>query len=223
MESLGARIGSGLFVLFIDRFDYWQMGCVIPKGGYQQLRAAGMAAFRDSLARALPAVADRVGELQEWRQISVLSVESSRLKRWYLPGLLLIGDAAHVMSPVGGVGINYAIQDAVVASNILGSKLNANVPIGTPDLARVQRKRELPTRLIQAFQTLAQRVVMARVIGAGGVAAGGNADSFTPPAFVRLLLKSPVVLALPARFVGWGLWPPCVRAGQSIPAQSRKA
>lgn len=215
MESLGARIGKGLFVLFIDRFDYWQMGCVIPKGGYQQLRSQGLDSLRNSLAGAVPAIADRVGELREWKQISVLSVESSRLKRWYKPGLLLIGDAAHVMSPVGGVGINYAIQDAVVASNVLGQKLRAGMPVEIGDLDRVQRSRELPTRVIQAFQTVAQRVVMARLAPprkAASGEAGGEGDSFTPPAVVRLLLKIPIVLALPARLIGWGLWPPRIRS-----------
>jgi 2-polyprenyl-6-methoxyphenol hydroxylase-like FAD-dependent oxidoreductase len=206
IETLGARIGQGLFVLFIDRFDYWQMGCVIPKGGYKALRAAGLESLRAALARAAPAIADRVGELQEWNQIAVLSVESSRLKRWYQPGLLLIGDAAHVMSPVGGVGINYAIQDAVVAANVLGPRLKAGIPLRTRDLARVQRRREWPTRLIQTFQTLAQRAVMARVTAAGA------GDPFTPPRLVRVLLKSPLVLALPARLIGFGLWPPHVKA-----------
>lgn len=208
IESLGARIGNGLFVLFIDRFDYWQMGIVIPKGGYRNLRSAGLQSLQDSLARAVPAIADRMGELKEWKQISVLSVESSRLKRWYRPGLLLIGDAAHVMSPVGGVGINYAIQDAVVASNLLGAKLKANAPIRERDLARVQRQRELPTIVIQTFQSIAQRVVMQRLKATDG---GGADTTFTPPALVRLLLRTPTVLALPARLIGFGLWPPHVR------------
>ena len=217
MESLGSRIGRGLFVVFIDRFDYWQMGCVVPKGSYQQLHAAGITSFHRSLARAMPEMADRVDELQEWKQISVLSFESSRVERWHRPGLLLIGDAAHVMSPVGGVGINYAIQDAVVASNLLGGKLKAGVPIQACDLAKVQSRRELPTRVIQAFQTLAQRVVMARLKGfravPGAGPGSGALDSFTPPLIVRTLLRSRLVLALPARFIGWGLWPPHVRTG----------
>ncbi len=108
-SSLGARIGNGLFLIFIDRFDYWQVGCVIPKGAYQEFRAAGLRKLREALTRAVPELGDRVDVLSEWKQIAVLSVESSRLKRWHKPGLLLIGDAAHPMSPVGGVGINYAI------------------------------------------------------------------------------------------------------------------
>ena len=122
-EALAARIGRGLFVVFIDRFDYWQVGCTIAKGSYRELRAAGLPALRRALAEVAPEWADRFDELQDWKQLAVLSVEVSRLRRWYRPGLLLIGDAAHVMSPLGGVGINYAIQDAVVTANVLGPRL----------------------------------------------------------------------------------------------------
>jgi 2-polyprenyl-6-methoxyphenol hydroxylase-like FAD-dependent oxidoreductase len=221
MESLGARIGNGFFVLFIDRFSYWQMGVVIPKGGYQKLRAAGLQPLQEALSKAVPALASRVGELMEWKQISVLAVESSRLKRWYEPGLLLIGDAAHVMSPVGGVGINYAIQDAVVASNLLAAKLRVGRTIEEHDLARVQRLRALPTIVIQTFQSLAQRVVIRSLKSMG---ASGADDTFTPPAFVRLLLRMPVVLALPARLIGFGLWPPHVRTSstEEAPELSRR-
>jgi 2-polyprenyl-6-methoxyphenol hydroxylase-like FAD-dependent oxidoreductase len=221
MESLGARIGNGLFVLFIDRFSYWQMGVVIPKGGYQKLRAASLQPLQKALGKAIPAFAGRVSELREWKQTSVLAVESSRLKRWYKPGLLLIGDAAYVMSPVGGVGINYAIQDAVVASNLLGAKLRMGRAIEEHDLARVQRLRELPTIVIQTFQSLAQRVVMRRLKSMGG---SGTDDTFTPPAFVRLLLRMRVTLALPVRLIGFGLWPPHVRtiSAKETPELSRR-
>ena len=107
----------------LNRDGYWQMGYVIPKGGYQEIRSAGLEHLRQAVAEMLPEFADRMDTIQEWKQVSVLSVESSRLPRWYRPGLLLIGDAAHVMSPVGGVGINYAIQDAVVAANVLSEHL----------------------------------------------------------------------------------------------------
>src|SRR5579863_6830484 len=140
-ESLGARFGKMRIAVLLDRGDYWQAGYVIPKGGYQTIRAGGLEHFRQLFADTVPEFADRVGELKEWKQISVLSVESSRLKCWHRPGLLLIGDAAHVMSPIGGVGINYAIQDAVVAANILSEKLKYGV-VGVQDLARVQRERE---------------------------------------------------------------------------------
>jgi 2-polyprenyl-6-methoxyphenol hydroxylase-like FAD-dependent oxidoreductase len=129
---------------------------VCYKGGYQQLRAARLDQFRQSLVKAVPEFADRVAELQEWKQIALLSVESNRLKRWHRPGLLLIGDAAHVMSPVGSIGINYEIADAVVAANLIIANLKAGVAIEDADLAAVQRQREWPTRLIQAVQSRLQ-------------------------------------------------------------------
>jgi 2-polyprenyl-6-methoxyphenol hydroxylase-like FAD-dependent oxidoreductase len=209
--TLGARIGSGLFLIFIDRFDYWQMGCVIPKGAYHDFRAAGLETFRQSLVKAAPELADRVEELREWKQVAVLSVESSRLKRWYKPGLLLIGDAAHVMSPVGGLGINYAIADAVVASNLLGPKLAAGSVLHERDLAAVQRERLLPTRVIQLFQSLAQRAVRTQLGQVGGD------KPFTPPRIVRKLLTIPRVVMIPAWFIGFGLRPAHVKLGRATP------
>src|SRR5579872_5200775 len=165
-EGLGGRFGKGVIVILLDRFDYWQVGYVIPKGSYQQVRAAGIEQLRRQFAETVPDFADRVAELKDWKQISVLSVESDRLPRWYRPGLLLIGDAAHVMSPVGGVGINYAIQDAVVTANVLGGKLRYGIA-ETSDLAKIQRQRELPTRVIQTFQSFAQQRVLANVLRSG--------------------------------------------------------
>jgi 2-polyprenyl-6-methoxyphenol hydroxylase-like FAD-dependent oxidoreductase len=213
-EALAARVGSGMFMVFIDRFDYWQVGCTIVKGGYKAVHAAGLDRLGRSLARVAPEWADRFEELKEWKQIPVLSVEVSRLKRWHKPGLLLIGDAAHAMSPVGGVGINYAIQDAVVASNVLGEKLRTVEPIREQDLAEVQRRRELPTRVIQIFQTLAQRGV------ARGVLSSEGERTFAIPRFVLPLLKSPRLLAIPARFLSFGLWPPHVEAGRETTARA---
>src|SRR5829696_6923560 len=209
-EALATRVGSGLFLGLIDRFDYWQVACTIVKGGYKEVRASGLDRLRRSLARVAPEWADRFDELKEWKQIPVLSVEVSRLKRWHKPGLLLIGDAAHVMSPVGGVGINYAIQDAVVAFNVLGEKLRTEEPIREQDLAEVQRRRELPTRAIQTFQTLAQRGVARGVLSAEGERV------FAVPRFVLPLLKIPWLLAIPARFLSFGLRPPHVEAGEEI-------
>ena len=214
-EALAARVGSGMFMVFIDRFDYWQVGCTIVKGGYKEVHAAGLDRLRRSLARVAPEWTDRFEELKEWKQIPVLSVEVSRLKRWHKPGLLLIGDAAHVMSPVGGVGINYAIQDAVVASNVLGEKLGTTrTPIREQDLAEVQRRRELPTRVIQTFQTLAQRGVARGVLNSEGE------RTFAIPRFVLPLLKSPRLLAIPARFLSFGLRPPHVEAGKETTARA---
>jgi 2-polyprenyl-6-methoxyphenol hydroxylase-like FAD-dependent oxidoreductase len=201
-EEPFARFGDGVILVVINRFDYWQLGYVIPKGGYQQIRAAGLEWIRENIARLMPEFADRVDELKEWKQISVLSVESSRTPRWYRPGLLLIGDAAHVMSPVGGVGINYAIQDAVVAANILSGKLKYGI-VSQKDLAEVQRQRELPTRFIQRLQSFAQQGVLAPVLKAK--------QPFTIPDWVRVLLSIPFVRTSPARIVGYGLFPAHVK------------
>jgi 2-polyprenyl-6-methoxyphenol hydroxylase-like FAD-dependent oxidoreductase len=198
IDSLGGRFGAGMIAIIIDRFDYWQLGYVIPKGSYQQVRAAGIEQFRKRLAQLIPEFADRVDELQEWKQVSVLSVESDRLPRWYRPGLLLIGDAAHVMSPVGGVGINYAIQDAVVAANILSEKLKYGV-VEVQDLARVQRERELPTRILQAFQTFMQKNVFAQTLS--------STEQFQVPLLLRMLLRIPFVSSIPARFIAFGPLP----------------
>ena len=140
-ETFG-RLLPRMAVIHSNRGDYWQLAYVIPKGHYQEVRAAGLERFRQSVAETWPELADRVNELQDWKQISVLSVEIERLPRWYRPGLLLIGDAAHVMSPVGGVRINYAIQDAVVAANVLGGKLAYGI-VQLHDLATVQRLRKV--------------------------------------------------------------------------------
>jgi len=202
-EDAIGRFGRGAFTILLNRFDYWQAGYVIPKGSFPELRHAGMEALRRGYAELIPEFADRLDHLTDWRQVSLLSVESSRCPRWYRPGLLVLGDAAHVMSPVGGVGINYAIQDAVVASNVLAGPLQecqrrvTNLDIRY--LAAVQRRRELPTRLIQALQTFIQRRVLASAL---------QSDvPFTPPEFVRRLLRVPVLRDIPARIVGFGFWP----------------
>jgi len=188
------RFGAGHIVAMLDRGDEWQIAYVIPKGGYQQLRAAGLEELKKSVVEVVPELGERVNNLQDWSQIAFLSVESSRVKRWYLPGLLLIGDAAHVMSPVGGVGINYAIQDAVVTANVLSQPLH-NKQIELSDLAKVQRRRELPTRIIQAFQTFIQKQVFAPILASN--------RTFQPPVLLRL----PILRDIPARLIALGVFP----------------
>lgn len=201
-EEMFGRFGKGKILVMIDRFDYWQIGYVIPKGGYQRVKSAGLADLQQAIAEMAPELADRFTELKEWKQISVLSVESSRLPRWYRPGLLLIGDAAHVMSPVGGVGINYAIQDAVVTANLLGRKLKCGT-LHTRDLAKVQQQRELPTRIIQFVQQLVQRNLFSKAF---------NAEKpFTPPPLLRMVLDMSFVRTLPARLIAFGPFPAHVR------------
>ncbi|MDP8947751.1 MAG: FAD-dependent oxidoreductase [Actinomycetota bacterium] len=206
-EGAMGRFGRGHIAILLDRFDYWQVGYVIPKGTFPELRREGIGALRRSFAELAPEFAGRVEHLEDWKQVSLLSVESSRCPRWYRPGLLLIGDASHVMSPVGGVGINYAIQDAVVAANVLAEPLRESqerlVDLDTRYLAAVQRRRELPTRLIQRLQTLVQQQLLAPALR--------SRAPFAPPPFVRLLLRIPSVRAIPSRIVGFGLWPVRVR------------
>jgi 2-polyprenyl-6-methoxyphenol hydroxylase-like FAD-dependent oxidoreductase len=144
----------------------------------------------------MPDFAERTEHLKDWKQVAILSVESSRLPRWYLPGLLLIGDAAHVMSPIGGVGINYAIQDAVVAANVLTGPLQAG-QVQTSDLRKVQGQREWPTRVIQKLQTLVQRRVIAGALNTN--------QTFQLPFFVRLLLRIPLLRDFPARIIAFGV------------------
>jgi 2-polyprenyl-6-methoxyphenol hydroxylase-like FAD-dependent oxidoreductase len=202
-EGVVGRFGRGHLAIMLARDDYWQAGYVIPKGTFRELRHAGIGSLKRSFAELIPEYADRIEHLEDWRQVSLLSVESSRCPRWYRPGLLLIGDAAHVMSPVAGVGINYAIQDAVVAANVLGDPLKSCqrrlVDLDTRYLAAVQRRRELPTRLIQRLQTLIQQQVLAPTLRSN--------EPFAPPAVVRLLLHVPVIRDVPARIVAFGLWP----------------
>jgi len=202
-EGAMGRVGRGHIAILLDRFDYWQAGYVIPKGTFPELRHEGIESLRRSFAELIPEFADRLEHLDDWKQVSLLSVESSRCPRWYRRGLLLIGDAAHVMSPVGGVGINYAIQDAVVAANVLAGPLKDSQTrledLDIKYLAAVQRRRELPTRFIQAIQTQIQRRVLANVLRSD--------QPLSPPRWLRLLPRVPVVRSMPARIFGLGLWP----------------
>ncbi|BAT55641.1 putative monooxygenase [Nostoc sp. NIES-3756] len=188
------RFTLGHLIAMLDRGDEWQMAYVIPKGGYQKLRVTGLEALKKSIVEVVPELENRIHHLQDWSQVAFLSVESNFVKRWYRPGLLLIGDAAHIMSPVGGVGINYAIQDAVVAANVLTKPLQ-NHHLELRDLAKVQRQRELPTRIIQAFQTFVQKRVLAPVLAAD--------STFQPPKLLRL----PILRDLPARLIALGVFP----------------
>ena len=195
-EGAVGRFSRGRLVIMLDRLDEWQMGYVIFKGSYKELRARGLEAFREALAEAVPELGDRVGLLDDWKKFAILSVESSRLRRWHIPGLLLIGDAAHVMSPVGGVGINYAIQDAVVAHNVLAGPLLAG-KVESKDLEEVQRRREWPTRVVQRFQTIIQGRVIAAALRAG--------QTFRFPLALRLLLRIPGLRNIPARLIAFGV------------------
>jgi 2-polyprenyl-6-methoxyphenol hydroxylase-like FAD-dependent oxidoreductase len=197
------RLDAGRILVMLDRGDYWQCAFVIPKGGYDELRRRGLPSFVEEIARLAPFVRDRVNELTAWDDVQLLTVAVDRLRRWYRPGLLCIGDAAHAMSPIGGVGINLAVQDAVAAANILVGDLRSGAAIGTEPLARVQRRRELPTRLTQRLQLLIQNRVMVRVLG--------SAAPLSVPFPVRLLQRWPVLRRIPARVIGMGFRPEHVR------------
>jgi len=206
-EGLVGRFARGRIAIMLDRDDYWQAGYVIPKGTFPKLRHEGIGELKRQFAELIPEFADRLGGLTDWRKVSLLSVESSRCPTWHRPGLLLIGDAAHVMSPVAGVGINYAIQDAVAAANILAGPLwesqSRLVPVAEKHLAAVQRRRELPTRVIQAVQAQVQKNVLAPALEGGG--------SFSPPLLLRLLPRIPLLRDLPGRLIAYGVWPSRVR------------
>jgi 2-polyprenyl-6-methoxyphenol hydroxylase-like FAD-dependent oxidoreductase len=190
------RFGRGSLVVLMDHIEDWQVGYIIAKGGYARVRAAGLPALRRSIAEAAPELADRVELLRDWRQIALLSVETSRLARWHRPGLLLIGDAAHTMSPVGGVGISMAIQDAAAAAQLLAAPLRSGSAPAEALLRAVQRRRERPTRLVQGCQVLAQRWVVNSALGSD--------RPFCLPAVLRLLLRAPLVGQLPARLIAFG-------------------
>jgi 2-polyprenyl-6-methoxyphenol hydroxylase-like FAD-dependent oxidoreductase len=169
---------------------------VFPKGTYQDVRAAGLEALRNSIVAIEPAFANHVATLTDWHQLSLLSVESSRCPRWYKPGLLLIGDAPHVMSPVGGVGINYAIQNATVASNVLAEPLKSGrVEISDP--AKVQSDREWPTRIMQAAQSTVQKRIIANVFS--------SPNGVRIPPLVRLAVRIPMIRDIPAKLIAFGV------------------
>jgi 2-polyprenyl-6-methoxyphenol hydroxylase-like FAD-dependent oxidoreductase len=189
---------AGLIVVMINRGDYWQCGYVIPKGAFDAVRARGLPAFQQQLARIVPLLADRVGELENWSQISLLTVAVDRLRVWHRRGLLCIGDAAHAMSPVGGVGINLAIQDAVAAANMLAAPLRAGAA-GEDVLRAIQRRREFPTRVIQALQVFVQKRVITGVLA--------NQSKIKTPLAVKLLQTFPILRRLPARILGLGIRP----------------
>jgi len=192
------RVGGGALLVLMDHFDAWQVGYITAKGSYQRLRSAGLEALRRSVATLAPELADRVEYLQEWWQTSLLSAESSCLPRWYRPGLLLLGDAAHVTSPVGGVGINLALQDAVVAANVLSDGLKTGQG-RCQDLGAVQRQRIWPTRLIQGIQALIHLHLIAEALE--------SSTCWSVPPSLRLSLRLPLLRDLPARLIAYGGWP----------------
>jgi 2-polyprenyl-6-methoxyphenol hydroxylase-like FAD-dependent oxidoreductase len=203
--SMG-RFDIGRIFVLINRGEHWQCGFVIPKGSAAEVHRRGLDAFRAQVGQLAPFAADRVGEIRDWEDVRLLTVKVDRLRQWYRPGLLCIGDAAHAMSPVGGVGINLAIQDAVAAANVLWQPLQVG-RVGPEHLRDVQRRRQWPTRVTQALQVMVQR----RVIGP--TLQGDAGGWLAAPLFVRLLARYPILQRLPARLVGLGIRPEHIRSG----------
>jgi 2-polyprenyl-6-methoxyphenol hydroxylase-like FAD-dependent oxidoreductase len=213
-DTIG-RFEPGVIFININRGDHWQCGIVIAKGSIDAVHRAGLPAFRSRIGELAPFLADRTDRITSFEDVKLLTVSVDRLRRWYRDGLLCIGDAAHAMSPVGGVGINLAIQDAVATANILALPLKMGKVTPT-ELAAVQKRRLWPARATQAGQVFIQRRVIASLLGAGGF--GGaegtatmQADGTRPPLPVRLLTRFPILQRIPARLIGMGVRPEHVR------------
>ena len=197
-ENALGNFNFGEFLLLINRGDYFQCAFIIAKDSlFTRIQPAGLPAFRESLVRLVPFLRDRVDEITDWDQLRLLSVQVNRLTRWHSPGLLCIGDAAHAMSPVGGIGINLAIQDAVAAARILAPALKGDL-VSELTLAQVQHRRELPTRITQAFQVTIH-YFLSRALG--------KPDPVKPPLLLRLLSPHPLFRRTLARFIGMGVRP----------------
>jgi 2-polyprenyl-6-methoxyphenol hydroxylase-like FAD-dependent oxidoreductase len=202
VQTLG-RFRAGKILVTIDRGDYWQCAYVIPKGAFDAIREKGLPAFREDIVKAAPFLAERIDELKDWNDIKLLSVAVDHLRNWSRKGLLCIGDSAHAMSPVGGVGINLAIQDAVAAANILAGPLSKGA-VSEELLGHVQRRREFPTRMTQGFQVFAHKRLL-------GPALANQAQIRRLPLPFQLLQRFPMLRRIPARAIGLGFRPEHVR------------
>jgi 2-polyprenyl-6-methoxyphenol hydroxylase-like FAD-dependent oxidoreductase len=209
-ESLFARLEPGKMMVTFDRGDYWQCAYVIAKGQYEAVRARGLDALRADVTGMAPILKSGMSDVKTWDDVKLLTVAINRLKRWSRPGLLCIGDAAHAMSPVGGVGVNLAVQDAVATANLLAAKLVDGCP-SADELDAVRRRREFPVRMTQAMQVVVQNKLISVALKPGN-------QPFKPPLLVRVINAVPWLQGITARFVGLGVRPEHVRspASQSI-------
>ena len=197
----GGQVANGRLLVTLDRGDYWQCAFVIPKGKFDGLRTAGLPAFRETIVALAPWFADRMDAIAGWDDIKLLTVAVDRLERWWRPGLLCIGDAAHAMSPIGGVGVNLAVQDAVAAANRLAAPLRER-RLSDADLAAVQERREFPTRATQRIQVIAQNRIISPLLARQATDA-----PLSPPLLVKLFDWIPLLRRIPARIVGLGIRP----------------
>ena len=196
-QTLG-RVTRGKMMVTLNRGDYWQCAYLIRKGDFEQIKKRGLEMFRADIVAVAPFLRDRTDELKDWDQIKLLTVLVDRLRKWYRPGLLCIGDAAHAMSPIAGVGINLAIQDAVATANLLGERLSRGT-VSIADLQRVQFRRELPTRIIQAVQVFIQNRLIRRILGSD--------EQIRMPWILRVLMRWRFPRRIPARLIGIGFRP----------------
>jgi 2-polyprenyl-6-methoxyphenol hydroxylase-like FAD-dependent oxidoreductase len=195
-------VGAGQFMVLINRSDYWQCAYVIRKGSFDERQRRGLRAFHEEVARCTPFLADRTGEIAQWDDVKLLNVKVNHLRTWYREGLLCIGDAAHAMSPVGGVGINFAIQDAVAAANLLAPKL-LNGKLSVADLKAVQDRREWPAKSMQRVQVFLHKHLLERVFDSPVI--------IPPPLLLNITEKFPRLRRIPARMVGMGFRPEHVK------------
>jgi 2-polyprenyl-6-methoxyphenol hydroxylase-like FAD-dependent oxidoreductase len=202
------HIEAGRLMVMLDRGDYWQCAYVIPKGGIERVKSEGLEAFRKRVVEMSPFLADRAGELKGWDDVKLLSVTVDRLRRWWRPGLICIGDSAHAMSPIGGVGINIAVQDAVAAANRLAGPLRSG-KVTNDDLQAIQERRTLPVRFTQWLQLTIQKRIISRVLA--------SQRRPKPPLPFKLFNILPVLRRIPARLIGVGIRPEHVRTPEAAP------
>jgi 2-polyprenyl-6-methoxyphenol hydroxylase-like FAD-dependent oxidoreductase len=197
-EETTGHIEAGKMLVMLNRNDYWQCAYVIPKGGIETVKREGLAAFRDQVVELSPFVRDRIGEIKSFDDIKLLTVAIDRLKQWHRPGLLCIGDAAHAMSPVGGVGVNLAVQDAVAAANVLAEPLRAG-SVTRDHLDAIQKRRSFPMKVIQRMQVVVQNNLLSPALA--------SVERPKPPFVMKLMQWLPLLRRLPARLIGLGVRP----------------
>jgi 2-polyprenyl-6-methoxyphenol hydroxylase-like FAD-dependent oxidoreductase len=202
------HIEAGKLMVMLDRGDYWQCAYVIPKGGIEQVKSEGLETFRKRVVEMSPFLADRVGELESWDDVKLLSVTVDRLRKWWRPGVICIGDAAHAMSPIGGVGINMAVQDAVAAANRLANPLRSS-KLRDDDLRAIQDRRTLPVAFTQWLQLTIQRRIIGRVLE--------SQRRPKPPLFFKLFGIFPALRRIPAWLIGIGIRPEHLRIPEAKP------